>query len=217
VNLRIPLLVAGYIASAAVLAHQGEQHAASPAPTSPSLEATANPSPREKAARLFFSDRRLITQHGKEVVFYSDVLKDKVVLINFIFTHCHDSCPTQSSKLSQVQSLLGGLVGREVRLVSISVDPEPDTAEKLAEYAGHFNAGNGWTFLTGDKENVNEVVRRLGQLAPTPESHTTLFILGNVKTSHWIKLHPDVTPATITEHLRTLASESTMKAPPGTR
>jgi cytochrome oxidase Cu insertion factor (SCO1/SenC/PrrC family) len=74
----------------------------------------------------------LITQHGKEVAFYSDVLEDKVVLINFVFTHCHDSCPTQSSKLSEVQSLLDGLIGREVYLVSISVDPEQDTRRRFA-------------------------------------------------------------------------------------
>jgi len=207
----MPMVIVGYVVSTALLAHQGEHDAAGPAAAAGSLEAPANPSPKARAARIFFSDRRLITQHGKEVAFYSDVLEDKVVLINFVFTHCLDSCPTQSSKLSEVQSLLDGLIGREVHLVSISVDPEQDTPEALRLYAEHFNAGSGWTFLTGSKGNVTEVVRRLGQLTTTPESHTTLFILGNVRTGHWIKLHPDVTPATIAEHLRALASESSTK------
>jgi len=217
VNLRIPLLAVGYVASTALLAHHGEHEAASSATALPSMEAAANPSPKEKAARLLFSDRRLITQHGQEVAFYSDVMRDKVVLINFVFTHCRDSCPMQTSKLSKVQSLLDGLVGREVHLVSISVDPERDTPEELREYAGHFNAGNGWMFLTGSKENVNEVVRRLGQLTATPESHTTLFILGNVRTGHWIKLHPDVTPAMIANYLRSLASENSTMPGSSTR
>jgi protein SCO1/2 len=171
-------------------------------------EAVVSPGPKERAARLFFSDRRLITHRGKEVEFFSDVLKDRVVLINFFFIHCSDSCPTQSSKLSEVQALLEGLVGRDIHLVSISVDPEKDTPEELDKYAGHFNAGKGWTFLTGKKENVDAVVRRLGQLTPTAQTHTTLFMLGNVRTGHWIKLHPDAAPATIAARLRALASET---------
>ena len=206
-KLRALLMVAGCIASPALIGHQGEHGSSSPGPVAHATDASALAGPKEKAARLFFTDRKLMTSRGEEVEFFSDVLKDRVVLINFFFTHCADSCPLQSSKLSEVQALLGGLPERDVHLVSISVDPERDTPEEIKKYAEHFNAGEAWTFLTGKKEDVDAVVRRLGQLTPTAQAHTTLFILGNVRTGHWIKLHPDATPANIAAHLRTLASE----------
>src|SRR4029450_4145977 len=87
-------------------------------------ESPAAMTPKLRAARLFFSDRKLVTQHSETVAFYSDVLRDKVVLINFIFTQCTDSCPTQTARLAEVQSLLADVIGRGVLLVSISVDPE---------------------------------------------------------------------------------------------
>lgn len=182
------------------------------APPAPAADVKSETSPKQKAARLFFSDRKLVTQRGEEVAFYTDILRDKVVLINFIFTQCTDSCPVQSARVAAVQSLLADVVGRDISLVSISVDSERDTPQVLREYAARFGAGNGWMFLTGSKANVDDVVRRLGQLTPTPESHTTLFMLGNVKSGHWIKLHPDTAPAEIAQHLRLLAAETVVAA-----
>jgi protein SCO1 len=206
--LTLSLLLAAAVAPR-VHAHDAVDapHAAAGAEAPPDA-ATADASPKQKAARLFFSDRRLVTQRGDEVAFYSDVLRDKVVLINFIFTRCTDSCPTQSARLAAVQPLLAGSLGRGISLVSISVDPEHDTPQALREYATRFGARDGWLFLTGSKRNVEDVVRRLGQLTPSAESHTTLFILGNVKSGHWIKMDPDSAPAEIARHLRRLAAET---------
>jgi protein SCO1 len=154
-------------------------------------------------------DRTLLTQDGEPVRFYSDVLKDKVVLISFVFTRCTDVCPMQTQKLAAVQSLLRGWMGRSVHFVSISVDPERDRPEVLREYAGRYNAGPGWTFLTGKKRDVDDVVTRLGQAAKVPQDHTSLFIVGNAKTGRWMKLHPDTTSVAIAEHLRNLVTEGT--------
>jgi protein SCO1/2 len=165
------------------------------------------PSPKQRAAQIFFSDRRLLTQRGEEVAFYTDVLRDKVVLIDFIYTQCTDSCPTQTARLAQVQSLLGRRVGHGVSLISISIDPEHDTPQRRQDYAARFGAGDGWLFLTGSKANVDDVLRRIGQLTPTREAHTTLFILGNVTTGHWMKLHPDAAPEEIARRVLLLAGE----------
>ena len=170
--------------------------------------AISEASPRERAARIFFSDRPLVTQHGGRVAFYSDVLRDKTVLINLIFTQCTDACPTQTARVAAAQSLLPDAASRGITFVSISVDPAHDTPQMLAEYANRFGAKPGWTFLTGSKADVEDVLRRIGQLAPRRESHTTLFILGNVKSGHWIKVHPDSDPEDIARYLRSLAAET---------
>jgi protein SCO1 len=202
-NLRV--LLATACVATVVHAHPGSQVGPHPQASTGTNSPTAVAGPKERAARAFFSDRRLVNQHGKEVAFFSDVLKGNVVLINFVFTQCKDSCPMQSLKLSEAQVLLGQARDKDVRFVSISVDPERDTPEVLSRYADHFNAGPGWTFLTGRKENVDDVLRRLGQLTRIAEAHSTLFILGNVNTGQWIKLHPDSTPEAIVGHLNRLA------------
>jgi cytochrome oxidase Cu insertion factor (SCO1/SenC/PrrC family) len=208
VDPRVLLLAATSIPFASVFAHERAHDAARAASPVPAAQAAmAASGPKEQAARLFFSDRRLTTQRGREVAFYSDVLKDKVVLINFVFTHCTDSCPTQSARVAEVQSLLDATAARDVELVSISVDPERDTPAALAEYAARFHAGRNWTFLTGRKEDVDDVLRRLGQLTEEARSHTTLFIAGNAATGHWMKLHPDAPPAAIAARLRALTAE----------
>jgi len=186
-------LAAGIAFADPLLAHEGA-HAVSD-------------SPRERAARIFFSDRRLVTQDGDEVRFFSDVLKDKVVLISFVFTQCKDTCPLQTRRVADVQALMPGFAGNSVRFVSISVDPVNDRPEVLREYANRFHAGPGWTFLTGDKKDIDDVVRRLGHAAPTREAHTSLFVLGNARTGRWLKLDPDTAPVDIAERLRELAAD----------
>jgi protein SCO1 len=184
------------------LAHENGQHAGAHPGTQPAA------TPKQRAAQLFFSDRQLITQHGKAVAFYTDVLRDNVVLINFIFTQCTDSCPTQTARLAAVQSMLADAANHAIRLVSISVDPAHDTPQALDAYARQFGARDGWLFLTGSKTNIDDVLRRVDHLAPSREAHTTLFIAGNERSGHWIRLHPDTDPAEIAHRLRLLAAET---------
>jgi cytochrome oxidase Cu insertion factor (SCO1/SenC/PrrC family) len=210
---RVLIAVAIFMAAVPVLAHhERDDGVAAPASKS-SMDSVVTLSPKQRAARIFFSDRRLLNQRGDEVAFYSDVLRDKVVLINFIYTQCTDACPTQTARLAQVQSLLGDRVGRDVALVSISVDPEHDTPQVLREYATRFGAKEGWVFLTGSSTDVNDVLRRLGQLASSREEHTTLFIVGNVATGHWMKVHPDAAPSEIARLVRSLAQEAVAALP----
>ena len=206
--MRVPflLLAATLFAWAPVGAHDAAGHAAA---SSDSQDETSGP-PVTRAARLFFGDRRLVTQDGREVAFYSDVLKDRVVLVSVVFTHCTDSCPTQTAKMAAVQALVGA-GNTALRFVSISVDPERDTPAALAAYAANFGAGPNWTFLTGRKDDVDDVLRRLGQWTADPASHTTLFLAGNAATGHWLRVHPDATPAYIAGQLRSLAAESVQR------
>ena len=102
---------------------------------------------RERAARLFFSDRRLVTQDGHNVAYYTDVLKNNVVLINFFFTQCTDSCPTQSARLEEVQTLLRANPRPRVRLVSVSVDPAHDSPARSPLTPPHGTPATSGRFL----------------------------------------------------------------------
>ena len=112
----------------------------------------------------YFPNLVLLTQDNEPVRFYDDLLKGKIVVINFIFTTCTGICPPMTANLAKVQSYLGEHVGREVNFISISVDPTTDTPAKMKRYAADFKAGPGWYFLTGAKENVDKVLRKAGRL-----------------------------------------------------
>ena len=75
----------------------------------------------------YFPNVDLVNQDGKTLKFYDDLIKDKVVAINFIYTHCGDSCPAETASLKRVQALLGDSVGKDVFFYSISIDPDHDT------------------------------------------------------------------------------------------
>lgn len=139
------------------------------------------------AAYKYFGDLKLVDQNGKEVNLYTDLMKDKIVVIDVMFTGCTGACPVMSTTFSKIQQHLGDRIGKDVNLISISVDPTNDTPAKLKEYASRFNAGPGWYFLTGPKENVDAALRKLGQYVETPEAHQSLFLIGNDKTGLWKK------------------------------
>ena len=140
----------------------------------------------------YFPSIPLVTQDGKTVRFYDDLIKDKVVAINFIYTHCGDTCPLETAGLRQVQKQLGDRVGRDVFFYSISIDPEHDTPAVLKEYAERFKVGPGWTFLTGNKAEIALLRKKLGLYSGDAQSeklgeHHTSFIVGNEATGQWIK------------------------------
>jgi protein SCO1 len=120
---------------------------------------------RAERRRRRFVNNTLVTHEGKEVRFYDDLLKDKTVLINFMYVLCKNEgfCPMMTHNLSKVQALLGDRLGKEVFMYSITLDPENDTPELLASYASHFKPKpGGWTFLTGDKQDIADVRQSLG-------------------------------------------------------
>ena len=141
----------------------------------------------QSAAQKYFTDVVLINQDGEKMRLYSDLLKDKVVIIDFFFATCQGSCLPLNRNLQKVQEALGNHVGKEVHIISISVDPTMDTPPRLKEYAKKLNARQGWYFLTGDKENVDFALRKLGGYVDDKQDHTNIFIIGNERTGLWKK------------------------------
>lgn len=203
------LLAAAMLWNLSAAAHDGETSAA-PAPAAGSV---AIPSPSQSAAvaeeeraRSYFTDLPVVTHDGETVRFFTDVLRGRVVLVTFFFTSCKGICPITNQKLAQVQDLLGDRLGRDIFLISISVDPKTDTPETLQEYRRHYGARDGWIFLTGDKPDVERITRRMGQTYEK-EAHLPLILMGNVRTAHWKKLRPNLPEEAIAMQLRLLADE----------
>jgi protein SCO1 len=133
----------------------------------------------------YFTNRPVVSQHGETFRFYDDLIRDKIVVINFIYTNCPDVCPLTTARMAQVQERLGDTVGRDLFFLSISVDPEHDTPEVLKDYAEAFGAGPGWLFLTGEPEDVRVVRHALGDRRQALNEHTQEVRLGNDRTGEW--------------------------------
>lgn len=142
----------------------------------------------------YFPNLKLVDQDGKNVRFYDDLIKDKVVVVNFIYTHCGDSCPMQTANLRQVYKLLADRMGKDIFFYSISIDPEHDTPAVLKEFAERFKIGSdsGWRFLTGSVADTTLLRKKLGLFRDDVEAsnlseHATSFVLGNESTGQWLK------------------------------
>ncbi|MFK0090163.1 SCO family protein [Pseudomonas sp. NPDC090755] len=154
----------------------------------------------------YFPNTELIDQDSHRLRFFDDLIKDKVVVINFIFTGCGDSCPLETARLRQVQQLLGERVGQDVFFYSISIDPLSDTPEVLKEYAAKFKVGPGWRFLTGDKDEIDALRRRLGLFIEGVDNgrsrdHNLSLIVGNQATGRWMKASPFENPWILADQL----------------
>jgi len=135
---------------------------------------------------MHIPDVELLDQNGRKLHFYSDLVKGQTVAINFIFTTCTTICPPLGATFARVQKELGD---KDVRFISISVDPATDTPERLKAWGAKFHAGAGWTFVTGDKPLVDELLRALGASSARREDHTPTILIGNDVSGTWTRTY----------------------------
>jgi len=164
---------------------------------------------QDAKARAYFTDLPVVTHNGQEKRFYSDMLKDKVVLINLFFGKCENSCPMVHTKLSKLQGILREYMGKQIFFISITIDPEPDTPEALKKYSKNFNPLEGWSFVTGKPEDIRTITRKLGQVHDDIKGHSPFLMVGDVKRARWKKIMPNITNKDLANFLRNLASDST--------
>lgn len=138
-------------------------------------------------AHKYFTDVVLVNQNGERMRFYSDLLRGKVVIINSFFATCKETCLPLNRNLAKVQEALGDRLGKDVHIISISVDPALDTPASLKAYAEKIQARPGWYFLTGDKQNVDFALNKVGQLVADKRDHLNIIIVGNESTGLWKK------------------------------
>src|SRR5229473_6866318 len=135
----------------------------------------------------YFPNLPVVTQDGKTLKFYDDVIKGKIVLISFIYTNCPDICPLTTARITQVEDKLGEIVGRDIFFISMTVDPERDTPKKLKEFATAFDVGPGWLFLTGKPEDIRAINYTLGDRNRKLSDHRNEIVLGNDTTGEWAR------------------------------
>lgn len=145
----------------------------------------------EKPARnkMSIPDVEVLDQHGNKLHFYRDLIKDKTVAINFIFTNCTTICPPLAATFARLQKEMGDRIGKDVHLISISVDPLTDTPERLKAWGGKFKAGPGWTFVTGEKQEMDKLLTALGAAVSKREDHTPALIIGNDSKAVWTRTY----------------------------
>jgi protein SCO1 len=160
------------------------------------------------AARDYFTDAILVDQNGRSHRFYSDLIAGRVVIMNVIFTGCRSSCPIIMGRLVELQDLLGPKRG-DISILSISADPLMDTPQMLHAYAESLQAGPGWYFLTGAKEALDTVLRRIGNRSSTPEDHSDVIVVGNDASGTWIKLTAIATTEDVARAVTEVAGKPT--------
>lgn len=143
----------------------------------------------ESGKSLNIPDVEVLDQDGQVRHFYSDLVKGKTVAVNFIFTNCTTICPPLGATFARVQRELGEKVGKDVYFISVSVDPLTDTPERLKAWGAKFKAGPGWTFVTGNREEIDRLLRALGASAARREDHTPSVIIGNDEKDVWTRTY----------------------------
>ena len=175
-------------------AHSAEDHSQHQAPAA-----------RLESTRVEIVDVPLVDQDGKSVRLEKDLLNDKIVVMGFIYTSCTTVCPVVSSIMGKVQKQLGGRVGSDVQLVSISVDPLRDDPKRLADYARQFQHGPGWSWLTGSAPSINDTLKGLGAQSPDLKNHAPLIMVGDGNSSHWTRYYGFTDPQVLITEINKLS------------
>lgn len=167
----------GLLKSSQTFAAVTDQFAAAPAKTGP----RAN----------YFPNFIVKTHENREVKLYDDLIAGNIIMVNFMYATCEGTCPLSVLNLKKIHHALGDKVGREVHMLSFTIKPEQDTAEKLAQYAEIHKTGKGWNFITGKPEEIEIIRRKLGFFDPDPSqdvqkgTHIGILRIGNEKLDRW--------------------------------
>ena len=171
-------------------------------PTPPETDPTSDPGP-VSSPRL--PDVIIHDQNGKSLNFYTDLVKGKVVAVNFVFTTCTAICPSLTATFRRVQQQLAEQKV-PAQLISISVDPTTDTPERLQEFAAKFKAEPGWTFVTGTSSDIDSILKEFGVAVANKNDHTPMILIGNDEAGYWTRAYGLSSPAALVKLIMEAAS-----------
>jgi protein SCO1 len=165
------------------------------------------PTVESNRADVKLPDLELLDQDGRRVRFKSDVVGERLAVIDVFFTSCGLVCPILSAIFADLQDRLGDRLGEEVSLVSVSVDPNTDIPPRLKEYASRYGARPGWVFLTGEKPNVDRVLRAIGAYTADFTEHPTMILVGDGRTGEWTRFYGFASPEQLLERVDALSDK----------
>ena len=170
------------------------------------------PAEPAKTTEVELLDLVVTDQNGDEMKFVSDVIGDRIVVMDFIYTSCTTVCPVISAVFGQVQNKLGDQLGDEVVLVSVSVDAVRDTPQRLKAYASIHKAEPGWIWLTGDKRTMDKVLDGLGAYTPNFENHPAMVLVGDGHTGEWSRFFGFPSPDRLIDQVNALQAARNVAA-----
>jgi protein SCO1 len=139
----------------------------------------------EAASQPRIPDVNCLDQNGKKLRFHTDLVKGKVVVISFVYTSCPYLCTRIGESTARLQKALGDRLGRDVHLISVSTDPVTDTPEKLKAWAARLKAKDGWTLVTGEKGEMDRLLKVLTGDPTGQKTHSPLLLIGNEAKNVW--------------------------------
>ena len=157
-------------------------------------------------SELDIPDVDVVDHRGAARRFRRDLIDDRIVVVNFIFTTCTTICPPMGANFGRLQDALGERLGRDVSLVSVSLDPLVDTPDRLTAWSDQFDRRDGWTLVSGGKAEVDRILRALGALVPDKTDHAPLLLVGNASTNEWTRVNGFASPKKVLEVIERLST-----------
>lgn len=133
-----------------------------------------------------------------------DLLQNQIAVVNFVFTSCTTICPVLSATMQAIEKRLQDQLGKNIILISISVDPARDTPEKLRMHAEKLGAGQHWYWLTGKPSEVNRLLKAFGIPTGRPEDHPPIILAGHADTDSWLRWVGIPSPEAVVEAINEL-------------
>lgn len=174
-------------------------------PAAPANAPDIRPEEASSFSSAQIPDVQVYDQNGKQLNFYSDLIKGKTVAINFIFTTCTTICPPLTATFRRVQQDMTTSAPKAT-LISISVDPTTDNPQRLNDFAAKFKAGPGWTFVTGDNTEITSLLRALGAAAANKNDHTPMILIGNDVAGYWTRAYGLSSPTALVKAIAEAAN-----------
>jgi len=180
------------------------------AQTEPAAPETA---PAQERTRFEIPDVEVLDQDGRSLHFASDLVAGRLVAIHFIFTNCTTICPPLAATFGSLRKLLGDRAGRDVFLISVSVDPGYDTPERLKAWAAKFGSGPGWTLVTGGRDDITRLLKALGAYTPEMNDHPPLVLIGNPR-GEWTRAYGLAAPKKLAAAIDAMAEPAASAGEP---
>jgi len=143
----------------------------------------------------------LVRDDGVKVDIATELARDGPVYLNFIYTSCGTVCPV----LSQTMAVLRDRLGPDrvnVRMISLSIDPEYDTPPRLAAYRQQFAADAAWRFYTGTIEASAAVQKAFGVLSRDKMNHPVATFFRSQPDQPWVRMDGFASPEQLESEYR---------------